>query len=152
MDRKLGVIVNSDHESTHQSYASVWAPEFTSEVAHAALKRRLSFGATDNIIGQFEAVESGGKVHKRGSEIKVAESPEFRVRLSGTDEWREVELIRNGKVLLHREPAARNDEFSFRDNEPLDSEAYYQVRGVQENGQMVWPSPIWVLPQSSQSR
>ena len=141
---KMGLISNSDHNSTHQSYACVYAPELTSEAILAGLKRRLSFAATDNIIVQFEAHTAGGHIAKMGEELAAQEPPELKVRIQGTAPLETVELIRNGQIVYTQSPGVPDATFSFRDSDPLDTEAYYHVRLVQANKQIAWSSPIWV--------
>ena len=47
---KLGVQASSDHLSTHYSYAMTIAEDFTRNGLLQAMKRRHSYGATDNIL------------------------------------------------------------------------------------------------------
>ena len=142
--RKLGVITSSDHSSTHQSYACVYAPELTAEAILSAIKERRTFGATDNIIVKLDAVTTAGNVYKMGRELTDVAAPKLRASIEGTQPLASVELIRNGKILLARNPNQRSDAFEFRDNDPLDTEAYYYLRIVQEDRQLAWSSPIWV--------
>ena len=142
--RKLGVITSSDHTSTHQSYACVYAPELTSEAILNAIKKRRTFGATDNIIVKLDAVTSAGEVYKMGQELSDVSAPKLRASIEGTQPLASVELIRNGKILLARNPGQPSDTFEFRDNDPLNTEAYYYLRIVQKDKQLAWSSPIWV--------
>lgn len=144
LGRRLGVITSSDHHSTHQSYACVYAPEFTAESIHAAMKQRRTYGATDNIVLKFDSVAPGGKVHRMGEEFAAASPPRLRVVVEGTAPIETIELIRNGRILLSRNPGEPNDEFRYVDNQPLEGVNYYHVRLVQANRQIAWSSPIWV--------
>jgi len=141
---KLGVIADSDHQSTHQSYACVYAPEFTAQAIHAAMKQRRTFAATDNFIVKVEAAAADGQVYRMGEELASASPPELRVEVQGAAPLVKVELIGNGRILLARQPGATTESFSFRDNNPPAGTAYYYVRAVQANRQIAWSSPIWV--------
>ena len=141
---KLGLLANSDHESTHQSYAAVWAPELRAEVVLDAIKQRRTFAATDNIVLQFEAAGSRGEPAQMGSVIAAAEPPELRIRVAGTAPIDSLEVIRNGLIVHRAEPGRAEVDLSFRDADPPDETAWYHVRLVQRNGQIAWSSPIWV--------
>jgi len=141
---RLGVIASSDHNSTHESYACVWAPEFTAESIHNALKSRRSFGATDNIIVKFEAVNRDGTTYKMGREFAPASAPEFHVEIEGTAALSRVEFIRNDKIVLSRSSEGLLERFTFADTDPPPGTSYYHVRVVQKNKQIAWSSPIWV--------
>ena len=47
---KIGIQASSDHYSTHVSYACTIAEEFTREGLLDAMRKRHSYGATDNIV------------------------------------------------------------------------------------------------------
>lgn len=141
---KLGVIASSDHYSTHESYACVYAPRLTAESVHEALKQRLAYAATDNIVLRFEAVSPDGQVYKMGREFPAPSPPELRVEVEGTGPVLWVELIGNQRILLARTPASSTDKFVFRENGGSDGEAYYYVRVIQQDGQIAWSSPVWV--------
>jgi hypothetical protein len=142
--RKLGVIANSDHTSTHQSYACVYAPRLTREDVHRALKQRLTFAATDNIALQFEAAGPEGESHKMGQEIALSSGPRFQIRVAGTDAIAKLEVIRNGQVVHTASSGRPSLDLAYLDNAPMPDESYYHVRVVQANGQIAWSSPIWV--------
>ncbi len=143
---KIGVIASSDHRSTHESYACVYAPELSAEAIHEWIKKRRTFAATDNIVIQYEAVTADGRVYKMGEELTAGEPPELRVDIRGTAPLDRVELIRNGRILLARRPGTETDRFSFRDNSPLAGPAHYYVRLRQTDQALAWSSPIWVEP------
>jgi len=138
---KLGVIASSDHQSTHQSYACVYAREFTAQSIHDGLKQRRSYAATDNIVVKLEAAV-GGRVYKMGQEAPGT-SAELRVEVAGTAPLSKVELIGDERILLTRAPNTVADKFSYRDA-AAPASAYYYVRVTQANRQIAWSSPVWV--------
>jgi Protein of unknown function (DUF3604) len=141
---RLGVIASSDHYSTHQSYACVYAPALAAEAIHAALRNRRTYAATDNIIVKFQAAAPDGAVRCMGEEFKSAADPEFQVEVRGTAPIERLELIGNGRILLARRPGAGSDRFSYRDRSAAPGNRYYYVRIVQANRHLAWSSPIWV--------
>jgi hypothetical protein len=75
---KLGVQVSSDHLSTHISYACTLATDFTREGLLDAMRLRHSYGATDNIILDYQIV-SGGVEHMQGSILMPGRSSKVKV-------------------------------------------------------------------------
>jgi len=142
--RRLGVVASSDHISTHQSYACVYAPELTPESIFQGLKQRRTFAATDNIVLKFSAVARDGNEYRMGEGIRVASPPELLVEVQGTGRIGKIELIRNGRIIFSRTPEGAADQFTFRDQDFPSNTAYYYVRVVQEDGMIAWSSPIWV--------
>ena len=142
---RIGLLSNSDHESTHQSYACVWAPELTNEAILDAIKQRLSYAATDNIVVQFEAHVGNRTPLKMGAEIAVSEAPEFVFRAVAPRPVASVEIIRSGEVMYSVEPQTSEVKISYRDSDaPQDGSAHYHVRLVQDDGQIAWSTPIWI--------
>lgn len=141
---RVGVIASSDHVSTHESYACVYAPEFTARAIHDALKERRTYGATDNIVIKFQAVSASGQSYKMGREFSAVSSPALEVDIQGTDVLSRVDLIGDGQILLSRSPQKADHKFTYKDSRLLRGTAYYYVRVVQTNKQIAWSSPIWV--------
>ena len=142
---RMGLLSNSDHESTHQSYACVWAAELTNTAILDAIKQRRSYAATDNIVLQFEADESGAGTVKMGGELAASIPPALRFRASATAPVDSLEIVRSGEVVYSAKPGTSIVEVDFRDQDaPSDNSAHYHVRIVQRDGQIAWSSPIWV--------
>ena len=144
--RRMGVIANSDHTSTHQSYACVYAPRLTREDIHGAIKKRLTFAATDNIVVKFEVEGADGARKKMGEEAVAAAQPRFAILVEGTDAIARLELIRSGRVVHTVSPGRTSASLDYLDNAAPDGESYYHVRVQQADGQLAWSSPIWVRP------
>jgi hypothetical protein len=142
--RRVGVIASSDHYSTHQSYACVYAPQLTPGAIHAALKSRFTYAATDNIVVKFEAVDSGGGVHRMGEEFAWPADPQFRAEVQGTAALDRVEVVGNGRILYSRRPGGASDRFTWRDQPAAAGTRFYYLRIVQANRQLAWSSLIWV--------
>lgn len=142
---RIGLLSNSDHESTHQSYACVWAPELTRHAILDAIKARRTYAATDNIVVQFESGAPGAAALKMGSETAAEGSPHFRLNVLGTAPITTLEIIRSGTVLYASEPGTATVQVDFRDEDPPEEgSAHYHVRLVQSDRQIAWVSPIWV--------
>jgi hypothetical protein len=139
---RLGFQCSSDHVSTHVSYACVLAEEFSRKGLVEAMKKRHTYGATDNIIVDFRA----GQLGIMGDEIATSE-PRFEVTVIGTAPLDYVDIIRNGKEVHTARPEKEDEKltFSWLDPSPEKGKtSYYYVRVVQKNKHMAWASPIWV--------
>ena len=63
----------------------------------------------------------------------------------GTAPFSKVVLIKDNKYVYTSEPKKATVEFTWRDNEPVNGKmSYYYVRGEQEDGEIVWVSPMWI--------
>ncbi len=139
---KLGFQASSDHISTHVSYACILAEKFSREGLVEAMKKRHTYGATDNIIMD---VRMGN--HLMGDSVTTRQ-PKLKVVILGTGPIDKVEVIRNGEAVHTVRPKLGVEEarFEWADaNPPAERKtSYYYVRMLQRNGQMAWASPIWV--------
>ena len=142
---RIGILANSDHESTHQSYACVWAPELTNEAILDAIKQRRTYAASDNVVLRFEARRAGAAPFKMGEELVAGRSPEFQLQAVAPAPVASVEIIRSGEVVYSAEPGKALVNLTFRDADaPEEGTRHYHVRMVQEDGQIAWSSPIWI--------
>lgn len=137
---KLGFEASSDHISTHISYANLLVTEPTRAALLDAFRKRHIYGATDNIIAD---VRSG--THIMGDAFDSAKAPELHVKLEGTGPFAKVTIIRNDAHVYTAQPKTAKVEFTWRDAAPIPGKtSYYYVRGEQENGEIVWASPMWI--------
>jgi hypothetical protein len=140
MGYRLGFEASSDHVSTHMSYANIYVKDLTRESVLDALKKRHVYAATDEILAD---VESG--THMMGDEFSTPDPPTLKVKLRGTSKFTKVIIIRDGKFVYSVSPGTQEVEFSWRDNQPRkDKTSYYYVRGEQDDGEIVWVSPMWI--------
>ena len=140
---KLGVQASSDHISTHISYAATIATEFTREGLLSAMRKRHSYGATDNIILDYR-LQAGGKEYLQGDLAAVSEPFQLWIKVLGTSAIRQVDIIKNHTFVHNRQNLGRDVSFTFVDNDVGPGENYYYVRVIQNDGEMAWSSPIWV--------
>jgi hypothetical protein len=141
---KLGVQASSDHIATHNSYAMIYTPSVERGAIVESMRQRHAYGATDNIIVDYRAVEAGGAEHLMGEAFAAGAAPKLLVKVLGTSRIDRVEIIKDGKFVYRTEPEAQSAEFTFVDQEPGSDESYYYVRVVQEDRNLAWSSPIWV--------
>ena len=136
---RIGTIASSDHWSTHISYAMVYTEDATREGIFEAIKKRHTYGATDNIVLDVRMGD-----HFMGDDFTASELPALRIRVQGTSPVTQLEIIKNEKIIYSANPNRRDVRLTFQDQEPVPGTSYYYVRAVQDDGEMVWGSPIWV--------
>ncbi len=134
---------SSDHGSTHISYAMIFAEENTREGIVAAMKKRHTYAATDNIIADYRCT-SGGKEHMMGDEFSTSEPPALRIHLEGTAPFSKVVFVKDDVEVFTAAPGEAKCDVKWTDPEPKAGTSYYYVRGEQKNGEIVWASPMWI--------
>ena len=140
---KMGVQASSDHWSTHISYACILAEEFTRESMFEALKKRHAYGATDNIVLDFQA-EVDGKSYIMGDIINSQSAPKLKIRAIGTGRIKQVVIVKNQEFVYTGHPNSDETTFEFVDRDFEPGSNYYYLRVVQDNNMVAWSSPIWV--------
>ena len=141
---KLGVQAASDHLSTHISYACTLAEDFTREGLLDAMRKRHSYGATDNIILDYRLVDDSGRERLQGDIVTVTGGFRLVVRVHGTTPIRQIDVIKNQDFVYNRQRLPQRAELTYIDNEKAAGEDMYYVRVIQEDGNLAWSSPIWV--------
>jgi hypothetical protein len=138
---RLAFQSSSDHISTHMSYCNIFVTEPTRAALLDAMKKRHMYAATDNILAD---VRSGGD-HMMGDEFSTAALPEIRVRLSGARPFARVHIVKDGRYVYAAEPKTARVNFTWKDTAPAaGTTSYYYVRGEQQDGNLVWASPMWI--------
>jgi len=137
---KLGFQASSDHISTHMSYCNILAKDLTRESVLEGFQKRHVYGSTDNILAD---VRSGPNL--MGDAFSTAEAPSLHVKLTGTSKFAKVVVVKDNEYVYSTEPGTDKVEFSWRDNTPSKGKtSYYYIRGEQDNGEIVWASPLWI--------
>ncbi|MEX2286340.1 MAG: hypothetical protein WD648_04565, partial [Planctomycetaceae bacterium] len=136
---RLGTITSSDHGSTHISYALVYTPENDRQAILDSIRKRHTYGATDNLIVDFRA-----NGHFMGEEFSTREQPALTLTVTGTARVAQVDVIRNNQYILSSKPDKATVELEYVDNEPTVGSNLYYFRLLQEDGEVAWTSPIWV--------
>ncbi len=133
-----------DHGSTHISYGMVYAEGNSREAMLAAMKKRHTYAATDNIIADYRCT-TGGKEYMMGDDFISNEPPTVKIKLVGTQPFAKVTLVKDDVEHVLGEPNKAEVEFTWTDKEAkAGKESYYYVRGEQTDGELVWASPMWI--------
>ncbi len=137
---RLAFEASSDHVSTHISYANVFVKDVTRESVLDGLKKRHVYAATDNILAE---VRSGN--HMMGDAFSSTSRPSLEVKLTGTSNFAKVYVVKDNNYVYSINPNSSNVSFSWVDNTAAAGKtSYYYVRGQQDNGEIVWVSPMWI--------
>jgi hypothetical protein len=138
---------SSDHGSTHISYALVYATDNSRDAMLAAMKKRHTYAATDNIVADYRC-QADGREYMMGDEFKTSEPPKVWVKFVGTAPLAKVTLVKDDEEIVLGEPNKQEVEYTWTDPKPTKGkESYYYVRGEQADGELVWASPMWITYQ-----
>jgi hypothetical protein len=140
---KLGVQASSDHLSTHISYACIIATDYSRQGLADAMRKRHSYGATDNIVLDYR-MQTAGREYLQGDMVTAPGNFRLSVKAIGTRPIRQIDIIRNNQFIHGEQPMKQELSLTFVDNQPLPGESYYYVRLIQVDDQMAWSSPIWI--------
>ena len=136
---RLGIISASDHGSTHISYALVYTPENDRQAILDSIRKRHTYGATDNLIVD---VTLGDRF--MGDDFESPQKPALKLRVQGTEKIARIDLVRNAAYLYTTSPLKAEATVNYVDMEPEAGENMYYFRIQQDDGQVAWSSPIWV--------
>jgi hypothetical protein len=141
---KLGIESSSDHVSTHSSYTMIYAPSTARLDIVESMRKRHTYGATDNIVLDFRVRDGQGHEWMMGDAVDVTAMPVMHVKVLGTSDLASVEIIKDGKFVYKTEPDATTAEFDYRDTTAVAGQSWYYVRVIQKDRNLAWSSPIWI--------
>src|SRR5262249_26267798 len=94
---------SSDHGSTHINYGMVYAEDNTREAMLAAMKKRHTYAATDNIIADYRCT-ADGKDYMLGDAFTTSQPPTLSIKLVGTAPFAKVTLVKDDVEVVLGEP------------------------------------------------
>lgn len=145
---RYGFVSFSDHRSTHNSWAAIWAEDTTREALFDAMLARRTFAASDEIY-----VKATADGHMVGEEFSasVSSPPEIVVDVEAQDEILRVDVVKNGEYVFTHQPGGRALSLTYKDTEAEPGESYYYVRVFQRDTEkpdgdpeIAWTSPFFV--------
>jgi hypothetical protein len=143
---KLGIESSSDHVSTHSSYTMIYTPSTNRADIVESMRKRHTYGATDNIVLDVRARDRQGHEWMMGDSIEATAAPVLHVNVLGTSAIQSVEVIKDGKFVYQHSPGAGTiaTGFDYTDTSASTGTSWYYVRVIQADRNMAWSSPIWV--------
>jgi hypothetical protein len=136
---RLGFQSSSDHWSTHISYFMVLAERADRAGILEAIKRRHTYGATDNII-----VDLRSGSHIQGDELQTKAAPALWMSVLGAADLDKVVVMKDSKTVATLQPQGRGYEGTWTDPNPTPGMHYYYIRVEQKDGEIAWASPLWI--------
>ena len=164
---QVGFVGASDDHTSHpgiNSITAVLAEDLTREAIWEALKARRCYATNGEKILLDVKVDG----HLPGESYAAVSPPRIDVSVAGTDQIREVHVVRNGETVHVHKGQTWQETFSFDDHDFPRSAMprnYYHVRVIQGEGEIVrrlsqprfvsnnpydegaqwaWSSPVWV--------
>ena len=124
-------------------FACVYASELTREAIFDALRKRhcyattgvraiLEFSVNDTVMGKETIVHD-----------PVADRS-IRVHIIGSSSLKSLCIIKNNACLVEKELDRQEEFFEYYDTTDAAQDDYYYVRIIQEDGNTIWSSPIWI--------
>ena len=117
----------------------VYTEQPTREAIFEAIQKRHTYGATDNIVLDYRMGE-----HFMGEEFTASKVPPVKIRIVGTSQVAQVDIIKNEAIIYSTSPNQKTVALTYVDQDATAGTSYYYVRVVQDDRQIAWSSPIWV--------
>ncbi len=143
-----GFVSFSDHRSTHNSWAAVWATQISREALLDGMFARRTYAASDEIIVKAAA---GGRMPGEEFTARASEPPEITATIEAPDAILRVDVIKDGKYVLTQSPGARTATLRYRDAAARPGRSYYYIRVFQRDPEnpdgdpeIAWTSPFFV--------
>ena len=143
-----GFVSFSDHFSTHNSWAAVWAEREDREGIIDGMLTRRTYAASDEIIVKVTAAG-----HMPGEEFtaSAADPPTIEASIEAPDEIRRIDVVRNGEYIYTADPEGKTARISYRDLDASPGKSYYYLRVFQRDpenpagdSELAWVSPFFV--------
>lgn len=141
---KLGTESSSDHISTHKSYTMIYTPSTDRTDIVESMRKRHAYGATENILIDYQAAGSDGRTHMMGEAFSSTSAPKLAVKVTGTDKIASIQIIKDARFVFETSPEGNTADFTFVDKNLGPGTSWYYVRVLQADRNMAWSSPIWV--------
>lgn len=151
-----GFVSFSDHGSTHNSWAGVWAEDVSREAILDAMLARRTFGSSDEIVMRISAQDPSAdppREYPAGAQFaaKAASPIRLKIDAAAPDVIRRVDVVRDGRYVYTAEPDTREFQFTFQEMNVDKGQNYYYVRVIQRDPEdplgdpeIGWASPFFV--------
>jgi hypothetical protein len=125
-------------------FACVHARELTREAIFDALRNRRCYATT----GVRAILEFSVNDTPMGGEVPVQDLRQprvIRVHAIGTESLSLLRIVKNNEELCRRNLDRQEEFFEYHDTSAARQGDFYYVRLVQEDGNTIWSSPVWVM-------
>lgn len=145
---KYGFVSFSDHGSTHNSWAAIWAPTEDRQGLFDGLSSRRTYAASDEMILK---VTAGGRMPGEEFTASASTPPVIEAAIVAPENIVRIDVVRDGKYIFTTRPGTRSASLRFQDRDVKPGKAYYYLRVFQvdtENPEgdpeVAWTSPWFV--------
>ncbi|MEO7649695.1 MAG: hypothetical protein ABIZ80_04455, partial [Bryobacteraceae bacterium] len=143
-----GFVSFSDHGSTHNSWAAVWAPTVDRAGILEGMYARRTYAASDEIIIK---VRADGKMPGEEFSAPAGKPPLIEASVEAPDTIVRIDVVKDAKFVFTTRPNARTATVKYRDNDTKPGKSYYYLRVFQRDSEnpdgdpeIGWASPFYV--------
>jgi hypothetical protein len=146
-----GYVSFSDHGSTHNSWACIWAEKEDRAGLLDGMYARHTYAGSDEII--LKATADG---HMVGDEFNApaGKAPLIEATINSPDELLRIDIVKDGKYVYTTRPTGRSATLRWRDSDTKPGKSYYYVRVFERDTdapdgdpEIAWGSPFYVTYQ-----
>jgi hypothetical protein len=143
-----GFVSFSDHGSTHNSWACVWAPKEDRAGLFDGMLARRTYAGSDEII-----VKGTADGHMVGEQFAAAvgKGPKIEAQIDAPNTILRVDVVKNGKYIFTTRPNSRSTTLHYQDVDTQPGKTYYYLRVFQTDTEApdgdpeaAWTSPWFV--------
>jgi len=142
MGHHLGVVASSDHGGGNGK-AAIFAESLDRESLFRAVQARRCYGSTNaRVLLDFRVNE-----RLMGEIVDDEDGPRrIAARIVAPQDLKQVVVFKNGHVIEERTaPMGQETSLEIEDADREKDTDYYYVRAIQNDGQISWSSPVWVV-------
>ncbi|MBZ0252411.1 MAG: CehA/McbA family metallohydrolase, partial [Candidatus Methylomirabilis sp.] len=140
---RVGIIASGDKHDGHPGnlgVVGVYAAELTREAVYDALYHRRVYASTN--ARAYVDFQVDGRM--MGEEFTGDAPPTIEATVVGEAPIETLELVKNGRVIFIHDGDDFEESFTYVDQEPRGATSYYYLRVTQQDGEMLWTSPVWM--------
>jgi hypothetical protein len=143
-----GFVSFSDHGSTHNSWACVWAPKEDRAGLFDGMLARRTYAGSDEII-----VKTTADGHMVGEQFNavVGKAPKIEAQIAAPNTILRVDVVKDGKYIFTTRPNSRTTTLRYQDTDTKAGKTYYYLRVFQTDTEnpsgdpeVAWTSPWFV--------
>lgn len=143
-----GYVSFSDHGSTHNSWANVWALSEDRKGLLDAMYDRRTYASSDEII--LKVTADGHMVGEQFT-APVGKAPLIEASIQAPDTIIRIDVVKDGKYVYTTRPQGKSATVRYRDTETKAGRSYYYLRVFQRDTEnpdgdpeIAWASPFFV--------
>ena len=155
---QVGIIASGDDHSgklgsgtwlrRRKAYQSGLVAAFSESLTRDGLWKALWNRRVYGTTGARIILDFSLNGHPMGQILKASEnrSRELKAVVRGTENLKGVYLIKNNQIVYQQGArGSRNTKFTYLDESSFTERDHYYLRVLQEDSELAWSSPIWVL-------